>query len=1069
MSTTKASDSADGALATPNYPIPNASPGTAATSSAEETLGEGSKLKTAKQLAAEAKKAEKAKKFAEKKAKSEALAQASIPKAKKEKKEEALVEAYVEETPLGQKKILKPLGKAYDPIAVESAWNAWWEEQKFFEPEMVGGEPKDEGVFVITAPPPNVTGALHMGHALGVSLQDVLVRWNRMHGKTVLFLPGCDHAGISTQNVIENRLWRQSNQTRYDVGREKLTQLIWDWKEEYHGKINKVFRCMGASFDWSREAFTMQDSFKKAVADTFMQLHEEGVIYRGHKLVNWCVKLNTSLSNLEVDSKQLNGRTMLSVPGYEKKIEFGVIVHFKYLIVASDECLEVATTRIETMLGDTAIAVNPKDPRYKHLIGKRVKHPFIHDRIMPIVADDYVEMDFGTGAVKITPAHDFNDYALGKRHCLEFINILNDNGTMNDNAGPYKGMKRFDVRFKILNDLKELGLYVETKDNPMMVPFCNKTKDIIEPLLKPQWWMKMEDMAKEAIQAVKAGEVKIRPQTSENDFYRWLEGIQDWCLSRQLWWGHQPPAYHIKFEDEITYIDDEDHWVVARTKEDAEKKAQEKYPEQKFVLEQDPDVLDTWFSSGQWPYFTMGYPDKTEDLKYFYPGALMETGWDILFFWVARMIMLGLKMMGGVPFNEVYCHGLIRDSEGRKMSKSLGNVIDPLDVIYGITLPELHAKLDNGNLDPKEVTTATKYQKTAFPQGIPQCGADALRFTLISYTTGSLDINTEINVFHGYRKFCNKIFQATKYVLGKLDDNFTPQTAVISGKETLAEKWILHKLNAAAKVINENLQTRDYFRATDAVYQYWYSQLCDVYIENSKSLIQDGTPEVQESAKQTLYTAIEGALLLTHPFMPFISEELWQRLTRRPGDKTPSICLAKYPIFREELHDLESENAYELVLAVSRGVRSLMAEYMIKDEGQIYVQVDDKKSLGIIEENHASIKSLCGKGVNNLDIVEVGGETLKGCVALRVNASAVVFLNIKGRVDFDQEIQKAQQKLDKAREGLAKQEKLLSDKGYQSKANKETQEADAKKSEGFKAQIGTYEESIQAFERLKLE
>ncbi|KAF3923953.1 hypothetical protein ABW21_db0200057 [Orbilia brochopaga] len=1067
MSTPKASDLVDDSPSTPHYPVPNQSPGAGACSPAEPA--ESSKPKTAKQLAAEAKKAEKAKKFAEKKLKSEALAQASIPKAKKEKKEEAPVEAYVEETPPGQKKILKPLGKAYDPIAVESAWNAWWEEQKFFEPELVDGKPKKEGTFVITAPPPNVTGALHMGHALAVSLQDVLVRWNRMLGKTVLFLPGCDHAGISTQNVIENRLWRQNQQTRYDVGREKLTQLIWDWKEEYHKKINNVFRHMGASFDWSREAFTMNDTFKTAVADTFTKLHDEGVIYRGHKLVNWCVKLNTSLSNLEVDSKQLNGRTLLSVPGYDKKIEFGVIVHFKYPIVASDEFLEVATTRIETMLGDTAIAVNPKDPRYQHLIGKRAKHPFIPDRIMPIVADDYVEMDFGTGAVKITPAHDFNDYALGKRHTLEFINILNDDGTMNKHAGPYEGMKRFDVRYKILNDLKELGLYVETKDNPMMVPICDKTKDIIEPLLKPQWWMKMREMADEAIKHVKAGEVKIRPQTSENDYYRWLEGIQDWCLSRQLWWGHQPPAYHIQFETESTYIDDEDHWIVARTKEDAEKKAQEKYPGQKFTLEQDPDVLDTWFSSGQWPYFTMGYPEETKDLQYFYPSSLMETGWDILFFWVARMIMLGLKMMGKVPFDEVYCHGLIRDSEGRKMSKSLGNVIDPLDVIYGIQLQGLHDKLSGGNLDPKEVTAATKYQKTAFPQGIPQCGADALRFTLISYTTGSLDINTEINVFHGYRKFCNKIFQATKYVLGKLDDNFKPQASIVSGKEGLAEKWILHKLNAAAKTVNENLQTRDFFRATDAIYQYWYSNLCDVYIENSKALIQDGTPEVQESAKQTLYTAIEGALLLIHPFMPFISEELWQRLARRPGDETPSICIAKYPVFRDSLHDPESERAYELVLDVSRGVRSLMGEYLIKDEGQLLVQADDKETLAIIEENHQNIKSLCGKAVASLDVVTVGGETPKGCVALRVNASAVVFLSVKGRVDFDQEIDKAQQKLNKAADGLKKQEKLLADKNYQIKANKETQEADAKKLEEFKAQIGTYEESIKAFERLKLE
>lgn len=639
----------------------------------------------------------------------------------------------------------------------------WWTKEQFFQPKFeADGKVSKEGYFVIPIPPPNITGALHVGHALATALQDSLVRWHRMRGFTTLYLPGCDHAGISTQSVVENILWRREGKTRHDIGREALVERIWTWKDDYHSRIRTVLDRMGGSFDWNREAFTMDANLSAAVTETFVRLHEEGLIYRSNRLVNWCTKLRTALSNLEVDNKELTGRTLLDVPGYEKKIEFGVLTYFRYPIEGSSETIEVATTRPETMLGDTGIAVNPKDPRYQHLIGKSAKHPFI-DRLLPIFADEYVDAEFGSGAVKITPAHDPNDFALGRKHNLDFINILNDDGTLNHNAGPlFDGKRRFDARYGVKVELEKRGLYVKSEDNPMKVPLCNKSKDIIEPIMKPQWWMNMKDMAEAATGVVKSGEIKIKPESAEKNYFHWLNNIQDWCLSRQLWWGHQCPAYLVKIDGENTDECDNESWVTGRTLEEAQKKAETKFPGKKFVLERDPDVLDTWFSAGLWPFSTLGWPKQTHDYEMLFPTSVLETGWDILFFWVARMIMLSLKLTGKVPFKEVYCHSLVRDSEGRKMSKSLGNVIDPIDIMEGISLESLNAKLLVGNLDPKELKVATKFQQTSFPQGIPECGADALRFSLIQYTTGGGDIAFDVKVIHAYRRFANKVYQATK-------------------------------------------------------------------------------------------------------------------------------------------------------------------------------------------------------------------------------------------------------------------------------------------------------------------
>ncbi|OAQ70547.1 valyl-tRNA synthetase, mitochondrial precursor [Pochonia chlamydosporia 170] len=963
---------------------------------------------------------------------------ANKEKKAKEKKAEEVIPPYVEDTPAGEKKRIRsfedPNFKAYDPIAVESAWYDWWQKEGFFKPKFTpDGKVKEAGSFVIVHPPPNVTGSLHMGHALGDSLQDLMIRWNRMNGKTTLWLPGCDHAGISTQSVVEKMLWRKEGKTRHDLGRTKFVETVWEWKEDYHKRINKALTHMGGSFDWT---FTMDANLSAAVVETFVRLHEEGIIYRANRLVNWCTHLNTALSNLEVDNKELTGRTLLDVPGYDKKVEFGVIVHFKYPIEGSNETVEVATTRIETMLGDTGIAVHPNDSRYKHLVGKSAVHPFIPDRKLPIIADEYVDMEFGTGAVKLTPAHDPNDFTLGQKHKLQFINILTDDGLMNENAGPYKGQKRFDVRYAIQDALKEKGLYVDKKDNAMKVPLCEKSKDVIEPIMKPQWWVRMKELAEPALEVVREGKIKIRPDTAERSYFRWLEDIQDWCISRQLWWGHRCPVYFANIEGVAKDTANDNLWFSGRTREEAEKKA--------------AAALPAWFSSGLWPFSTLGWPNKTHDLDTLYPTTVLETGWDILFFWIARMITLGLKMTGKIPFSEVYCHSLVRDSEGRKMSKSLGNVIDPLDVISGIKLDDLHQKLYQGNLHPSEVEKATKYQKTAFPDGIPQCGADALRFTMINASTGG----------------------ATKYVLGSLPNDFTPAADGIIRGKTLAERWILHKMNSAARDLNIAIADREFQKSTTIIYKYWYAELCDVYIENSKAIIRDGTEEERQSALQTLYTSLEWALTLIHPFMPYITEEMWQRMPRRPGDNTKSIMISKYPQYSPLLEDPESEAAYELVLACTKAARSLMSEYSLKENAEgksVFVQAYNEATLKTCNAEVASIKSLSGKSVQTMHVIGPDAPRPAGCVAYPVSTSVAVFLHVKGRVDMDAEIAKAQKKLEKAKMSIQKQEKILLDPGYKEKVSAAIREGDEQRLADAKQEAVSFEETIKQFEQLKLE
>lgn len=929
---------------------------------------------------------------------------------------------------------------AYDPTTVEKNWYTIWQERGVFTPDVTKTiDPSN--VFCIPAPPPNVTGALHIGHALTISLQDSLIRYNRMKGKTVLFLPGFDHAGIATQSVVEKQLYKNEGKTRHDYGREEFISKVWDWKELYHGKIQNQIMKMGGSYDWTREAFTLNPQLSKAVTEAFVRLHDEGVIYRDSRLINWCVKLNTAISNLEVENKDIKGKTMLKVPGYKKPVPFGILTSIAYQVLDSDnqktgEKLVVSTTRPETIFGDTAIAIHPDDARYKHLHGHWVQHPLL-DRKIPIILDDeIVDMEFGTGAVKITPAHDINDYKCGKRHDLPFLNILSDDGVLNESCGTeWSGMKRFDARTAVVEKLKKLGLFISEKEHAMSIPICSRSGDIIEPLLKPQWWVSQETMAKDALKVVEEGKIKIQPAHSREDYFRWLNKIDDWCISRQLWWGHRCPVYFVNV-DSCTEKDprsNNHYWVAARDMKEAESKAAARFPGQKFSLEQDNDVLDTWFSSALWPFSTLGWPDKTADMKYFYPFSLLETGWDILFFWVARMIMMGVKLTGEVPFKEVFCHPLVRDAQGRKMSKSLGNVIDPVDVINGATLKELENKLLTGNLDPREVKVATKGLKLSYPNGIPQCGTDALRFALCSYTSNDNpnDINLDIKKAETYRKFCNKMFQATNFTLMKVPEGKVFETASqVNDNQSLNEKYILFKMNETAKLVSEALDTRHFLNATDAIYKYWYL-VCDVYIEYFKFVLKSGSPERIASAEQTLITVIDNGLRMIHPMMPFISEELWQKLPIKRS--TDTICLSQYPEYNEIVKSqLSSSNElYEQVLGAMRESRGLLNQYNIKKNGIIYLECTDVELSAVFDKEMGYMLDSVKACKSPFTIVDSRSAVPEGCVSKALNSKVTLHLLIKGQIsDVGGDIKKLETKIGKLQKKHDSIERITQNANY---------------------------------------
>uniref|UniRef100_A0A2P2KHN1 Valine--tRNA ligase, mitochondrial n=2 Tax=Rhizophora mucronata TaxID=61149 RepID=A0A2P2KHN1_RHIMU len=954
------------------------------------------------------------------------------------------LEDYVDpETPFGEKKRLSPLmAKQYNPTLVEKSWYAWWEKSGFFMADAKSSKPP----FVIVLPPPNVTGALHIGHALTAAIEDTIIRWKRMSGFNALWVPGVDHAGIATQVVVEKKLMRERHLTRHDIGREDFVSEVWKWKEEYGGTILKQLRRLGASLDWSRECFTMDEKRSKAVIEEFVRLYKEGLIYRADRLVNWDCTLRTAISDIEVDYTDIKEKSKLKVPGYEKPVEFGVITSFSYPLEGELGEIVVATTRVETMLGDTAIAIHPHDQRYRHLHGKSAVHPF-NGRKLRIICDSIlVDPNFGTGAVKITPAHDPNDFEVGKRHKLEFINIFTDDGKINSNGGPeFTGMPRFKAREAVTEALKKKGLFRGAKNNEMRLGLCSRSNDVVEPMVKPQWYVDCKSMGKQALDAATTGEnprLEFIPKQYLSEWKRWLENIRDWCVSRQLWWGHRIPAWYVTLEDdELKELGAyNDHWVVGRDEEEALAEASLKFVGNKFAVNQDPDVLDTWFSSGLFPLSVLGWPDDTDDLKAFYPTSVLETGHDILFFWVARMVMLGIKLGGDVPFRKVYLHPMIRDAHGRKMSKSLGNVIDPLEVINGTTLAGLHKRLEEGNLDSNELVTAKEGQKKDFPDGIAECGADALRFALISYTAQSDKINLDIKRVVGYRQWCNKLWNAVRFAMSKLEVGYTPPSTILPETMPSSCKWIISVLNRAISTTVAAMDSYEFSDAACNVYSWWQYQFCDVFIEAIKPYFAgDNLVYASErtSAKDALWVCLDNGLRLLHPFMPYVTEELWQRLPSAEGHtKKKSIMLSEYPSLAPAWMNERVEYEMELVESTVRALRSRRAEVLGKQKNErmpAFAFCLSDEVAKIITSHELEILTLAS--LSSIKVLLSGkDDPPAGCAFENVNEIIKVYLKVEGNFDAESQREKITNKMDELQKQYDKLEKTINAPGYKEKA-----------------------------------
>ena len=877
------------------------------------------------------------------------------------------------------------LPKAYEFSAVEKKWYEYWEKHKKFQATMDDGKPS----FSIVIPPPNVTGVLHVGHALNNTLQDVLVRYKRMQGYNVLWLPGTDHAGIATQNVVERQLAAE-NISRHDIGRKKFIERVWQWKEESGGQIINQLKRLGCSCDWDRERFTMDEGLSRAVREVFARLYHEGLIYKGDYIINWCPRCHTALADLEVEHEPTDGK----------------LYNIRYPFTTGDGYLVVATTRPETMLGDTAVAVHPSDERYNNLPEKAVVLPLVN-RTIPIVFDAHVEREFGTGALKVTPAHDLNDFEISRRHDLPALKIMDESGTMNEAAGDYAGLDRFACRKKVVEDLEKLGLLEKIEDYQHGVGHCYRCQTVVEPTLSKQWFVSVKPLAEKAIAAVKEGQTKIHPKTWENTYFDWMYNIRDWCISRQIWWGHQIPAWTCEDCGEliVSNIDPEECTKCAGSK-----------------LVQETDVLDTWFSSSLWPFSTLGWPDNTKELSVFYPTSVLITSFDILFFWVARMMMMGLHFMEEIPFKDVYLHALVRDAEGQKMSKSKGNVLDPLLVM-------------------------DKY------------GTDALRFTMVAFAAQGRDIRLSEDRIEGYRHFINKIWNAVRFSLLHIRDSQPYAIEEIEPSElALEHQWILSRTNRTIAEVHRGLNEYRFNDVAHALYQFVWHEFCDWYLEWIKGDLYGDNQEVKTTGHRILFTVLEIIIKLLHPITPFVTEEIWAAL---PGDRS-SIMTESFPEEMAAWNNPEAEDAAALFMGVVTGLRNIRSETGIHPSAQVKATVicPDQIKGAILLKNSKAIKALTR--VEDLQILSEG-KSPKGAASYIFN-EIEIFVSLAGLVDVDQELAKLEKEMVKVSLQLKKVEGKLGNSKFLDNAPAEVVAGEKEKQETMSAKLTKINESM---ERLK--
>jgi valyl-tRNA synthetase len=847
------------------------------------------------------------------------------------------------------------LSKVYEPHQVEEKWYQFWLDKGYFRADENGSDK----TYTIVIPPPNVTGSLHMGHALNNTLQDILVRYKRMCGFNTLWMPGMDHAGIATQNVVEKQLSSEGI-SREDLGREKFVERVWQWREKYGGIIIQQLKRLGASCDWERERFTMDAGLSRAVREVFVSLYEEGLIYKGDYIINWCPRCNTALSDLEVEHDEVKGK----------------LYFIKYPVVDSKKLVVVATTRPETMLGDTALAVNPNDKRYQKLIGKRAILPILN-REIPIIADEYVDMKFGTGALKITPAHDPNDFEIGNTHGLERIKVIDNDGVMNGQAGPYEGLDRFRCRDKILKDLKKIELVKKVEDYNHQIGHCYRCKTVVEPFISKQWFVKVKPLAERALEAVEKGETTIVPKNWEKTYFEWMRNIRDWCISRQIWWGHQIPAWNCKECGKVTVArEDPDMCVYCQSKN----------------IEQEEDVLDTWFSSALWPFSTSGWPDKTKELSLFYPTSVLVTAFDILFFWVARMMMMGLKFMGEVPFKEVYIHAIVRDVEGKKMSKSKGNVIDPLTVM-------------------------------------DQYGTDAFRFTLAALAVQGRDVRLAEERIKGYRNFANKIWNASRFALMNLEGYNANNIDSSIVSSSLVDKWIVSRLHRLIREVEETLRDYKFNELAHLIYHFIWHEFCDWYLELIKPVLnQRDDNESKLATQHTMIRVLANSLQLLHPIMPFITEEIWQKLPTTQE----SIMISPYPECDLKKIDGDAEKKMDLIIDVVNNIRNVRWEMNVPPSQMVEVILFSKnhESLEILQDCKGYIESL-GKA----DSVIISDSVTKPKSAATAVAQDVeIFLPLKGVIDFAEEEKRLKKEIGKTMKDLDSVNKKLSNEDFLAKA-----------------------------------